>query len=408
METKAKNGCFIILYIVLTALSCLSIFDGMPTAFKLCHVVIIVIAFLSFVFAMDCRNLQIIKDFTARYFYFLLLIFLITNIIWVMNLSEIENILRGYEKFAYQLIVIFAVISACYLFKEKTVDYTFFGFVLFNCISILMALKRTGLAAAIEDIRTFLTTFGDANGFMKLLELHDAAFCFGMFALYYILFDSRKRWGYRFISLFFFLLGFKRIGIAAFMVAILASFLTKRMAKEALRNACLLTGFIIMILGFIYIIITYDDIFSQIMNFFGINTMGRNDLYDFVKKFYYIGITYKGQGFEFITLLFQNAEYGTLNMSKIGALHNGFLTVYIEFGFTGFFIWNGFWLLSHMNWISRYGKETLRLYLVLTLYLFITYLTDNTAFYFYTGIIYRLLPLAFALHFRQEDLYGYN
>lgn len=136
--------------------------------------------------------------------------------------------------------------------------------------------------------------------------------------------------------------------------------------------------------------------------------MGRNDLYDFVKEFYYIGITYKGQGFEFITLLFQNAEYGTLNMAKIGALHNGFLTVYIEFGFIGFFIWNGFWLLSHMNWISRYGKETLRLYLVLTLYLFITYLTDNTAFYFYTGIIYRLLPLAFALHFRQEDLYGYN
>ena len=62
--------------------------------------------------------------------------------------------------------------------------------------------------------------------------------------------------------------------------------------------------------------------------------MGRNDLYDFVKKFYYIGITYKGQGFEFITLLFQNAEYGTLNMSKIGALHNGFLTVYIAVSYT--------------------------------------------------------------------------
>lgn len=329
--------------------------------------------------------------------------FLITNIIWVINLSEPSHLIRGYEKLTYQFIVMLAVVSAAYLFSYKSIDYTFLGLVLFNSISIIFALKKTGIADSLEDIHTFLVTFGDAQGFMKLLELHDVTFCFGMFALYYIFFDRKRRWGYACVSIFFFLIGLKRIGITAFVVAAFFCLITKLREKAALRNISLLIGFTIMILGFIYIIITYDNIFSQIMNNFGIDTMGRNDLYDFVKDYYYIGVTYKGQGFEFITLLFQNAKYGALNMSKIGALHNGFLTVYIEFGFLGFFIWEGFWLVSHMSWITKFGQEVLRLYLILTIYLFITYLTDNTAFYFYTGIIYRLLPLALAIQFKQED-----
>lgn len=382
------------MYIILTCISCLSIFDGMSTSLKLCHVFIIGIGFLYFIFLFDKKDMIIYKDFLIRYSLFLLILFILSNLIWVINLTDVTNIIRGYEKFAYQLITILAVISACYMFKERAIDLTFFGFVLFNILSIVFAIQKVGIQTAINDFIYFLKTFGAATGFMKYLELHDVTFCFGMFALYYFLVKESNRIPKMLIALFFFGIGYKRIGALAFIVCIVIATILKRKSFEMIKNVSVVAGILIMLLGFIYIIITHADIFNQLMSFFNINTMGRNELAEFIKDYYDIDILYPGRGFEFITVLFQSAKYGTLNMAKIGALHNGYLTVYIEFGFIGFFLWESFWLIWQMIWIRKYSREVLLTYMILTIYLFITYLTDNTAFYFYTCIVYRLIPMA--------------
>ena len=88
-------------------------------------------------------------------------------------------------------------------------------------------------------------------------------------------------------------------------------------------------------------------------------------------------------------------------------LHNDFMRVYIEMGFWGFFAWGWYTLIFQYNWIkSKFGLETVRLFFLCELYIFLTYMTDNTLFYFYTGTVLRLIPMCYALHLGNENSLG--
>jgi len=81
------------------------------------------------------------------------------------------------------------------------------------------------------------------------------------------------------------------------------------------------------------------------------------------------------------------------------ALHNNILTIYIELGFLGFWAWMIYTWVFQVNWmINHWGEKTGMLFFLCEMYIFITYTTDNTLYYFFTSLVLRLMPLAYAFH----------
>ena len=76
-------------------------------------------------------------------------------------------------------------------------------------------------------------------------------------------------------------------------------------------------------------------------------------------------------------------------------LHNDILKVFVELGFPGLCFWCAFlYLILPWFWIKRYGPEAGILYFAILNPLSMTYLTDNTAFYFWCTMGLRMIPLA--------------
>ena len=78
-------------------------------------------------------------------------------------------------------------------------------------------------------------------------------------------------------------------------------------------------------------------------------------------------------------------------------LHNDILKIFIELGALGFTLWAGInYILYPAYWMNRHDKETGILYMALLAYMTVTYLTDNTAFYFWSCIGLRLIPMSYS------------
>ena len=401
--TSFTEALLAALYIIITAVGTLSLFNGLPTALKAAYVPLVLLAAVLFLCGCKRENKKVSVNYLKQYLLYILLMFIMTSILYVVQKATVRHIVRGYEKLAFQTLTVLISVAAFYMFGRKAMDYTFYGFVLFYLISIALALVKTGFSGAWSSICLFVTSFGNATGFMKLLELHDAVFAFGMFIIYYLLKGVKKNIIPFCAAVFFFLIGFKRIGIAGVVLA-LAMYLILRKKPKHVFAVSLILGGLCMLTGFAYIAVIKYNIFGAVMNRLNLNTMGRVDLYNFINDYYRIGVTYIGKGFEYITLLMQSVKKaGYLNLEHIGALHNGYLTVYIEFGFFGYFLWTGFWLLWNPVWTKRRACCALLAQLLVTAYLFITYITDNTAFYFSTGIVARLLPMVFAQELRKVE-----
>lgn len=384
------------IYILVTAIGTLSLFSKLPVALKAAYVPFVIMAALLFAMGYARKRAKVSLAYLKAYLLYILLMFAMTSVIYGVQSADGGHMLRGYEKLAFQTLTVLISVEAFYLFGRNAVNYTFYGFVLFYVISVVLALLRTGFAAAWSSILQFIVSPDYAEGFMKLLELHDAVFALGVFLIYFLL-DGVKKNRLRFlVAVFFFLIGFKRIGFLAVAAALLF-FLLLRKRPNTIYQTSLILGALIMLGGFAYIVLIKHHVFSFIMERLGINAMGREDLYEFINDYYEISVSYIGKGFEYITLLMKTTKkVGYLNLTHIQALHNGFLTVYIEFGFWGYFLWTGFWLLWFPVWTKQFGSKALLAQLLVSVYLFITYATDNTAFYFSTGIAARLMPMVFA------------
>ncbi|MCR4622153.1 MAG: O-antigen ligase family protein [Clostridiales bacterium] len=340
------------------------------------------------------KNRSAARAWLIEYLAYIILMFVMTSLIYFVQGADRALIMRGYEKLAFQAFTVFITISAFYIFGQKAVDHTFWGFVLFYVINIIFALFRYGITPALHSIRDFIVSFGQANGFMKALELHDAVFAFGVFIIYYYL-EGVKKHPVKFaLAVLFFLLGFKRIGALAILVALPLGSLLKRYIRD-LKKAGLILGVTIVLAGFAYIAFVKLGGFSALTRLLGINSMGRDAIYDFVEDCYTLSPSFLGRGFEYITQLFKNSTHPSLNLANIAAVHNSYLTVFIEFGFFGYFLWTGYWLVWHHGWTARFGKKVMLAQLLVSVYLFVTYLTDNTSFYFSTGLVARLMPMMF-------------
>ena len=166
------------------------------------------------------------------------------------------------------------------------------------------------------------------------------------------------------------------------LVSLLLRVLTRRSSGAFWLLAA---SFLVIGIAFLYICLVERGIFDYLSQRFGLNTMGRKELSEFIDQYYWIGPDFFGNGAGFVTRLFSDlpAEY------TIRALHNDILMIYIDVGFWGFWGWMlCYFPLRVWNIYRRKGLKDGVLCLSLQVYVLVTAMTDNTLYYIYvTGAL---------------------
>lgn len=389
------------LYVILTAAACYSAYNSTLTKYKAAAVLFAVVAFIDFCLHFDTSNLKVLKSFFIEYFKYIFLIVMSSLVVYIADTSSSALMERGAEKILYQIFTILIAIAAAYEFKEDCVLYTYYGFALFNFIAIFLALKdcHEPLGQIVSDLQYFISSGGEAIGFFRLLEIHEVTFSFGLFLIYFIVTGFRKNLKHIIGSAFFFILGFKRIGIGAVVLCTVFYLLTRRMSFKHLKKLGLIITVSMVIGGFAYVVYVRSGLFVRTMEDLHIDLMGRQNLYRYIENYYRINPLFFGHGFESIREILKMAgdiKVGDTTISRMSALHNDYLAMFIEMGFFGFLFWEIFQFVSLPLHAARYGKEAYYLALLSAFYMGFCFMTDNISMYFLVCIVRWLLPMATA------------
>ena len=412
---KAKKKCPLLVAFIAVACTVLAglgdwkvlnnAYGGLPKAIALGT---IVCAFLNFLVNADFSRL---KKATGYFPVFLLLIAVyvfISMIIWVTDFSKAASIGRAGQKIFFQTVTIIYAVFMCYLFEEKAVHYLFFSMCATNAGIMLLEMPRYGIAESIASLVRCIVTFGEAEGFVRALEIHDITFLFGQFFIYYMMFSPKSTKGERrlrrcgvILSLFFLLVGLKRSTLPAVLLVCVCVKLA-RMAHKP-QKLIMAAGIGLFLFFYLYLYLTRSGILVSFLESLGIDMMGRDVLWSLPNDYYSLSPLWKGLGFEAVTdLVNMWHQEGLINRAY--PLHNDILKIFIELGALGFTLWACInYIVYPSYWMKKHGMETGLLYMAILSYMTVTYLTDNTAFYFWSCIGLRLIPMSNSYRIQKPD-----
>ena len=342
--------------------------------------------------------------FCAKFYVLFVVPFLLfwfwSLVIWVLDFQSTDYIIRGSKNIFYMLINTLYFCGAFYLFGKKSVYYTFYGMCLANFAVLIDVGLNYGFGELLSQYITLLTSFANETGpAMRKLELHDTVYAWGLYVLFFLFHKEKKPWKsvvFILISVFFFTLSLKRIGVAALAVAALAALLYRKFKEENKRRLILIISLCLPCLAFLYIVSVRTGIFAQISQELKINLMGRGDIFKSYDDFYTISPAFMGQGIRFI---YNHGE----TVGGVGTIHNVFLELYIELGFAMWFVWLWYDMYFRNSWIGKhYTYEAADFFLPACIYAFVTFATDNTYFYFLVNVTYRFLAMVWCFEVAEK------
>ena len=371
---------------------------GLPKAIALGT---IVCAFLYFIVDADFVNVKKALSYFPVLIVLIAMYTLISMYIWVTDFSTMYSVSRGMEKVFFQVITVVYAVCMCYLFETGAVNCLFFCMCATNTAIMLLEMPKYGIVESITSVVTCIVTFGGASGFVRALELHDITFLFGQFLIYYMMFapkqtptEKRLRRVAVGLCLFFMLVGLKRSTLPA--VALVCLYVKiVRMTKRP-QGLVLATGIGLFLFFYVYLYLTRSGILVEFLESHGVDMMGRDVLWSLPNDYYELSPLWKGLGFEKVTELVNMwCKAGYINRPY--PLHNDILRAFIEFGALGFTLWSGIQYIGYpLYWMKRHDTQTGLLYMALLAYMTVTYLTDNTAFYFWSSIGLRMIPMSYS------------
>ena len=397
-------------YVVLTAISTYSLCGSESVAMKAGSLLFIALAFAAILITPDKARFRLPLGI-SKYF----LIFTIATLIWtyflyVYNMETQAIIVRGSQKLLFQLIVVVLACIPCMVFGEEAVRLTYYGMALCYVVNMGLCFMKFGPSESINSFIHFVTNEFDAVDFMKKMEVHDASFSFSLFLPYFLLWECEgekrtKRNLFHIVScLFFCFMAMKRIALASNAIVIAVWFVGRKLKDKQIKTYLTLIGIGMMVMGVAYVIFTATGALSRFYSDNGINDMSRSEIYAIIRPYYELSPFYLGKGYEYITKLFENlGKVGTLNLAHAKAMHNGYLTQYIEIGAPGFLFWMVYWMVFIPRHMMKYGGKAALAAGALIFGSFITYLTDNTAFYFFTGTTLRLIIICMAQKYNRKE-----
>ena len=363
-------------------------------------------AFLNFLVAADFAKLKK----ALGYFPILLLLIavytLVSLYIWITDFSKTSSISRAGQKILFQSITIIYCVFMCYLFEHRAINYFFFSMCATNAAIMLLEMPRFGVAESISSVITCLVTFGEAKGFVRALEIHDITFLFGQFFIYYLMFapksskpEKRMRRLGIFFSIFFMLVGLKRSSLPAVMLVCIYVKLVRATRKP--RKYVMATGISMFLFFYLYLYLSRSGILVAFLESLGVDMMGRDVLWSLPNDYYELSPFWKGLGFEGVTDLV-NMWYHAGLIKHPFPLHNDILRIFIELGALGFTLWAGInYILYPAYWSRKHDDETGLLCMAVLAFMSVTYLTDNTAFYFWSCVGLRLMPMSYSYRKKQ-------
>ena len=366
----------------------------------------IVCAFLNFLVAADFSKLKKAAGYFPIFLLLMAIYTLISLYIWITDFSKATSISRAGQKILFQTITIIYCVFMCYLLEDRAVNYLFFSMCATNTAIMLLEMPKYGIQESVTSVVTCIVSFGEAEGFMRALEIHDITFLFGQFFIYYMMFAPKgtkperriRRCGV-ILSVFFMLVGLKRsILPAAFLVCVCVW-----LARKAKKPGKLIrvTGIALFLFFYVYLYLTRSGILVAFLESLGVDMMGRDVLWSLPNDYYELSPFWKGLGFEGATDLV-NMWYQEGLINRAYPLHNDILKIFIELGALGFTLWAGInYILYPAYWMNQHDMETGLLYMAILSYMSVTYLTDNTAFYFWSCIGLRLLPISYSYRIRK-------
>lgn len=372
---------------------------GLPKAITLG---VIGLAMLYALFFPDEKRFREIWKPTLLYMSLMAALFFWSIVIWVESFAAVSSMIRSCSKLLFQSIAILTAVALVYLFREKAIELFTISICITNGVIMLLYIPEFGVGASIQSLITCLVTFGDAVGYARELEIHDLTFVFGQMVLYYAVFaprttrqEKRKRWLYLLACIWFFLVGMKRSAIPAVLLFILIGLLLRKRKVPSWLYPTVGVCCILFFLAFLYGV--RNGIVSRLLNSVGVDMMGRDYLWSMANPYYEFSITYLGHGFEYVdTIIGQWYNAGLINHAY--PFHNDILKVFVEMGFPGFLLWSGIqYILTPLFWQHYADQETAFLYMCELGYMTVTYLTDNTAFYFWSTMALRLVAFSYAM-----------
>ena len=343
--------------------------------------------------------------FVMRQVYFLCLPYLLTVlysfIIWALKFSGFSVITRGFFYVFYQLIAFAAAGASFYLLGKNAIWYFWAMLMGVNLLRIVFVILQDGLISLWTDFVSLITSFGTRTGdTIAKLEVHDtnfAVFCFLVFIFAYF----RKiphAWLLMTINIVFALFGFKRIAVVGVIIAWIILLVCKLIKKDYLKSFLLGCAVLLCAFATAYLIIVRTRIFEVLLNEANIDSLGRTDLYEYIEQFYDFGLTYVGNGLGYVSRLLSDLSDAVLSAWSdsgfiAGELHNDFLRILIDIGIPGFGIWLYSFVIGRLRSMLKISLKSSVLLVAGIAYLFMTYMTDNTYYYYQTNFVFALIVL---------------
>ena len=152
---------------------------------------------------------------------------------------------------------------------------------------------------------------------------------------------------------------------------------------------------------FFYLWFIKSGNFVKLANELEINLMYRDVIYTYFSDFFELVPTYIGRGIRFIyTYCTEDPSYHL----AVTALHNVYMETYIEVGFWCWWIWILFELAFRIHRVEeRYTEIPAYALMSMNLYVFGTYLTDNTLFYYAINVLYRMAIMEWCLEVSENS-----
>lgn len=329
-------------------------------------------------------NIFIAREYSRLFLVIPFVILVYSLIIWFFEVPSFDYISRGISTALFKSISYAGGIAIAYRFKKDALKYGIYAALITYSIAIVLGALRGG-----TDFFKTALFFRETAAQGAYTELHEVAFVIGLY-LIFLLFINKDR----FIAIpnimvilcgIYFVIAWKRIGIAAFLVIAIYLCLIRYKNKIITSHMMRVIGMVAIGVCILYVaLIASSNGLVSLMESYGINLMGRNIIYNYFRGFCEFHVNFMGHGIGFVSRQFDYTTAADLyNMISIKALHNDLMKMFIEIGFIGFIIWCWYWLIKIPNRIEKIaGTESAFYCLSLILFAFMTYTTDNTEGYF--------------------------
>lgn len=308
--------------------------------------------------------------------------------LWLINMTPGTALRRGLFAQIYCIGIIMAVAGILYVFGRGGLWLNLAAMMTANLITIMRQMRWYGVVEYCRELAEMVLTFGGKGGpAVTGAEIHELTFAIGLYQMFLLLHyrelhKQRLFWPALILSSFCYFSGFKRIGVFATVLCILAAIALRALTREKDRKRGWLLVFSLAVIAvaFTYLFLVRAGFFEYLEERFGINSMGRSDLTAFIEEYYHIGPDYLGRGAGFVSRLFSDLNDPWFPK----ALHNDVLVVYIDLGFWGFWLWMlSFFPLRVWTAAKRQGIRGGISCACCCLYIIVTALTDNTIYYVY-------------------------